>query len=120
MKEETRGFPEYKKNDMVQVISGKYKGKSGKILRLVRKKNAVVVEKINMVKRHTKPTQKDPQGGIIEKEAPLNVSKVLPVSAKTNKPVRFSVWLREGGRSEGEKTAGTKKAKSVKAKGSAK
>ena len=113
MKEETQGFPAYKRNDVVQVISGKFKGKSGKILRLVRKKNAVIVEKVNLVKRHTKPSQKDPQGGIIEKEAPLNVSKVLPVSSKTGKPVRFSVWLREGGRGEGTKT---KKAAGTKAK----
>ena len=57
MKEETQGFPAYKRNDVVQVISGKFKGKSGKILRLVRKKNAVIVEKVNLVKRHTKPSQ---------------------------------------------------------------
>jgi len=112
MKDETQGFPAYKKNDMVQVIAGKYKGKSGKILRLVKKKNAVVIEKINMVKRHTKPTQKEPQGGIIEKEAPLRVCKVLPISAKSGKPVRFSVWMREGGRGEGAKaTPGAKKTK---------
>src|SRR4051812_49230755 len=93
--ENTQGFPDYKRNDVVQVISGKYKGKSGKILKLLRDKNKVIVEKINLVKRHTKPTQKDPQGGIIEKEAPLHVSNVLPVSAKTGKPVRFSVWKKE-------------------------
>ena len=112
MKEENQGFPAYKKNDLVQVIAGKYKGKTGKILKLLRDKNSVIVEKINMVKRHTKPTQKDQQGGIIEKEAPLRVCKVLPVSPKTNKPVRFSVWLREGGRGEDTKpAAGAKKTK---------
>ena len=98
MKEDVQGFPAYKKNDVVQVISGKYKGKKGKILRLIKDKNKVIVEKINIVKRHTKPSQKDPQGGIIEKEAPLHVSKVLPVSSKTNKPMRFAKWLRENGR----------------------
>jgi large subunit ribosomal protein L24 len=98
MKEQVSGFPAYKKNDVVQVISGKYKGKSGKILRLLKDKNCLVVEKINIVKRHTKPSQANPQGGIIEKEAPLQVSKVLPVSSKTGKPMRFSKWLKENSR----------------------
>ncbi|MCC6277524.1 MAG: 50S ribosomal protein L24 [Oligoflexia bacterium] len=103
-----QGFPPYKKNDVVQVISGKYKGKSGKILRMLKSSGRVIVEKINVVKRHTKPSQKDPQGGIVEKEAPIHVSKVLPLSAKTGKPVRVSVWLKEGGE---KKKPSTKKAK---------
>ena len=101
------GYPPYKKNDLVQVISGKYKGKKGKVLKLIKDKHLILVEKINVVKRHTKPSQKDPKGGIIEKEAPLHVSKVLPLSLKSNKPVRVSVWLKES-----EKPA--KKAKQVK------
>src|SRR5476649_778100 len=95
MKEETHGFPGFKKNDIVQVIAVKYKGKSGKILKLIKDKNRIIVEKVNLVKRHTKPTQKDPQGGIIEKEAPLHVSNVLPVSSITGKPMRFSKWKKE-------------------------
>ncbi|MDZ4677004.1 MAG: 50S ribosomal protein L24 [Oligoflexia bacterium] len=99
MKEqEVDGYPAYKKNDVVQVISGKYKGKSGKILRMIKDKGRIVVEKINLVKRHTKPSQANPQGGIIEKEAPLHVSKVLPVSSKTGKPMRISKWLKENSR----------------------
>jgi large subunit ribosomal protein L24 len=124
MKEQyEQGCPAYKRNDVVQVISGKYKGKSGKVLRLLKDKNKIIVEKINMVKRHTKPSQKDPQGGIIEKEAPLNVSKVLPVSAKTGKPMRFAKWLRENPRTTQAATAKpakAAKAKTTKAKGGTK
>ena len=108
MKHALQGFPPYKKNDVVQVIAGKYRGKSGKVLRLLKGKGMVIVEKVNMVKRHTKPNQENPQGGIIEKEAPLHVCKVLPLSAKTGKPVRISIWLKEGARSE---TKAPKKAK---------
>ena len=116
MKENTQGFPAYKKNDVVQVIAGKYKGKSGKILKLLPTKNRLIVEKINLVKRHTKPTQKDPQGGIIEKEAPLHVSNVLPVSEKTGKPMRFSKWKKEAKKETGEAPKGKAKAKTKTAK----
>lgn len=92
---ENMGYPSYKKNDLVQVIAGKHKGKKGKVLKMIRKTGMIIVEKVNIVKRHTKPNQKDPKGGIVEKEAPLHVSNVLPISTKTNKPVRVSVWLRE-------------------------
>lgn len=113
------GFPPYKKNDKVQVISGKFKGQQGRILKLIKDKGLVVVEKINLVKRHTKPNQKNPQGGIIEKEAPMHVCKVLPISSKQNKPVRISVWLRETPR-EARKETSTEgaegKAKKTKAK----
>lgn len=104
------GYPPYKKSDIVQVISGKHKGKKGKILRMLKDKSLIVVEKINMVKRHTKPSQTDPKGGIIEKEAPLHVSKVLPLSAKSNKPVRVAVWLKEKERpaKKAKKTRGEK------------
>jgi len=103
--------PRYKRNDTVMVISGKYKGKTGKVMRLIKDKNRIVVEKINMVKRHTKPTQAEPQGGIIEKEAPLHISKVLPVSTKTGKPMRFALWLRENPRNTA--TGGEAKVKSA-------
>ncbi len=112
---ETESFkmPPFKRNDVVQVITGKYKGRSGKILRILADKNMVVVEKVNMIKRHMKPSQKDPQGGIVEKEAPLYVCKVLPVSSKTGKPVRVAKWLRE----EGREAKKTKTTKSTKARG---
>lgn len=109
MKNEEAGYPAYKKNDLVQVISGKYKGKKGKVLKMLKSKGKIIVEQINLVKRHTKPSQKDPKGGIVEKEAPMHVSKVLPISAKTNKPVRVSVWLKESaGNPKAKKSRGAK------------
>ena len=78
-----------KKGDMVKVIAGRDKGKSGKILAVLPKRERVVIEKINMVKRHTKPSNKLKQGGIVEKELPLNWSNVMLVCGKCNKPVRI-------------------------------
>ena len=80
-----------KTNDQVEVITGKDKGRVGKVLRVVRGSDKVVVEKINMVKRHTKPNMVNQQGGIIEKEAPIHVSNVkliCPKCAKTVRPAR--------------------------------
>ena len=65
-----------RKGDQIVVIAGKEKGKRGRVLRLLTSKSRVVVERINMVKRHTKPTQRSPRGGIVEKEAGLAVSNV--------------------------------------------
>ncbi len=75
--------------DTVQVISGKDKGKTGKIIAALPAKERVVVEGINQVKRHTKPSQKNPQGGIITKEAPIHVSNVMVIDAKTKQPSRI-------------------------------
>ena len=68
-----------KKGDTVVVLSGKDKGQQGKIIEAQPKKGKVIVEGVNKVKRHTKPSQKAPQGGILTKEAPLNVSKVMVI-----------------------------------------
>lgn len=68
-----------KKGDTVQVLSGESKGQTGKVILVDRKNNRAVVEGVNVVKRHTKPTAAHPQGGIIEKEAPLNLSKLMVV-----------------------------------------
>lgn len=68
-----------KKGDTVLVLSGKDKGKQGKIVEALPKKAKVVIEGVNQVKRHTKPSQANPQGGIITKEAPINASKVMLV-----------------------------------------
>ena len=65
-----------RKNDLVQVIAGKEKGKTGKVLKLLYKKNRVVVEKVNFIKKHSRPTGQTRQGGIIEKEAPIHISNV--------------------------------------------
>lgn len=78
-----------KKNDLVQVISGEEKGKTGKILRLIPEKNQIVIEKLNLAKKHTKPSQKNRQGGIVEVEMPIAVSNVLLVCPKCNKGVRI-------------------------------
>lgn len=87
-----------KKNDRVMVIAGKDKGKIGKVLRLVSKKDRAVVERVNMIKRHSKPTQTAPQGGIIEKEAPVHLSNLMVVCGKCGDPVRVGKKSLEDGR----------------------
>lgn len=78
-----------RKNDNVMVISGNDKGKTGKVLKVFPKKNRVIIEGINLRKRHTKPSQKNPQGGILEQEAPVNASNVMLLDPKTNEPTRL-------------------------------
>src|SRR5579884_3382025 len=78
-----------RKGDVVTVLSGKDKGKSGKVLAVFPDKSKVLVEKVNFIKRHTKPNQKVQQGGIIEKEAPLAISKVMVLDPHTNQPSRL-------------------------------
>ena len=77
-----------RKGDQVVVIAGKEKGKRGRVLRMVMKKGRVMIERINMVKRHTKPTQQNMRGGIIEKEGSLNLSNVALWCAKCAAPRR--------------------------------
>jgi large subunit ribosomal protein L24 len=76
------------KNDTVEIISGEDKGKRGKVLKTFPEKSRIIVEKVNFIKRHTRPTQKNPQGGILEKEAPIHVSNVMVVCPKCGKPTR--------------------------------
>ncbi|MGD1008376.1 MAG: 50S ribosomal protein L24 [Ignavibacteriaceae bacterium] len=78
-----------KKNDNVMVISGNSKGKTGKVLKVFPKDQRVIVEGINLRKRHTKPSQSNPQGGILEKESPINVSNVMIVDPNNNQPSRL-------------------------------
>ncbi len=85
-----------KKNDLVMVTTGKEKGKSGRILKVFSQKNKVLVEKINFIKRHTRPRGQQRQGGILEKEAPLHVSNIMVLCEKCNKPVRIGHRLVEG------------------------
>ncbi len=87
-----------RKGDTVVVIAGKDKGKRGKVLRLVRKTGRVVVERVAMVKRHTKPTQRNPQGGIIEKEGSVHLSNVMLVDPGTDKPTRVKIQNQDGNR----------------------
>ncbi|MCC3358893.1 50S ribosomal protein L24 [Bacillus sp. REN16] len=77
-----------KKGDKVQVISGKDKGKQGVILESYPKKDRVLVEGVNIVKKHSKPSQVNPQGGIISQEAPIHVSNVMPLDPKSGNPTR--------------------------------
>ncbi len=79
-----------KKNDTVMVIAGKEKGKTGRVYRVLSKDDRLLVEKLNIVKRHTRPTATNRQGGIIEKEAPLHVSNVMVVCPKCGKTTRVS------------------------------
>ncbi len=77
-----------KKGDLVAVIAGKDKGKQGKITEVVLKDNKVVVEGVNVVKKHQKATQQIPQGGIITKQLPIHASNVMLVDPKSGKPTR--------------------------------
>ena len=78
-----------RRGDLVTVIAGKDKGKSGKVISVSPKAGKLLVERINIVKRHTKPNQKNQVGGIIEKEAPLAISKVMVLDPSTSKPARL-------------------------------
>jgi large subunit ribosomal protein L24 len=85
-----------RKGDTVVITSGKEKGKRGRVLRLLTKKHRVVVERIAMVKRHTKPTQRSPQGGIVEKEGSLELSNVALWCGKCSAGRRARVEEKEG------------------------
>jgi large subunit ribosomal protein L24 len=77
-----------RKNDSVMVISGRERGKTGKVLRVLSKKDAILVERVNMVKRHSRPRGPQQPGGIVEKEAPIRVSNIMLMCDKCNAPVR--------------------------------
>jgi len=87
-----------RKGDTVVVIAGRDRGKSGKVLSVDRSKGKLVVEKINMIKRHTKPNQKVKQGGILEREAPLAISNVMFLCPVTQKPTRLGMRTLDDGR----------------------
>lgn len=87
-----------KKGDTVMVVAGRERGKSGKVLSLHRETGRVLVEKLNMIKRHTKPSQKNRQGGILEREAPLSLSNVMLYCGNCQKPVRVGIKALEDGR----------------------
>jgi len=87
-----------KKGDTVIVLSGKDKGKQGKVETVLPKESKVVVEKVNVVSRHTKPRQQGDEGGIIKKEAPIYACKVMRVCPKCNKPTRSAHKLLADGK----------------------
>ncbi|MBS4201559.1 50S ribosomal protein L24 [Bacillus sp. FJAT-49732] len=85
-----------KKGDKVMVITGKDKGKTGTVLAAFPKKDRVLVEGVNIVKKHSKPSQDNPQGGIISKEAAIHVSNVMLLDPKTNEPTRIGFEVVNG------------------------
>ena len=87
-----------KKDDKVKIIVGKDQGKIGKVLKVDRKKSRILVEKINMVKRHSKPTNQNRQGGIIEKEMPIQWSNAMVMCSKCVSPVRIKMQRLEDGK----------------------
>jgi large subunit ribosomal protein L24 len=96
-----------KKGDTVQVLTGKYKGKTGKVLTTHPSENKVTVEGINIVKKHVKPNQKYPQGGIIDLTKPIWVSKVAVVDPTSKKPTRIGYKLDDkGGKTRVYKASG--------------
>lgn len=87
-----------KKGDFVIVISGEDKGKKGHILRAFPKTGRVIIEKVNLIKKHAKPSQRNPQGGIITKEAPIQASNVMLFNEKLNTVTKPVIQVREGRR----------------------
>jgi large subunit ribosomal protein L24 len=86
-----------KRNDTVMVMVGKDKGKTGKVLRINQKTDRLIVEKVNVIKRHVRPTQKS-KGGIMERESPIAVSNVMVFCDKCSKPVRLGNKILEDGK----------------------
>ncbi len=98
MQQQASGKIRIRKGDTVMVVAGRERGKTGKVLALDPSTGHVTVEKLNMIKRHTKPNQKARQGGILEREAPLAISNVMLYCANCQKPVRVGIKVSEDGR----------------------
>ena len=88
-----------KKGDTVEIITGDHKGATGRVLRVIREKNSVIIQGHNIAKKHVRPSRKNPQGGRISVEQPIHISNVLPVNPKSSKGsrVRFEV-TKDGGK----------------------
>ena len=82
-----------KSGDIVRVIAGDHKGSEGKIVRVLREKNKAIVEGVNMVSKHTKPSAKNPQGGIVKKEAPIHVSNLSLIDPKSKEATKVGFKL---------------------------
>jgi large subunit ribosomal protein L24 len=80
-----------KSGDIVRVIAGDHKGEEGKVLRVYREKNKAIVEGVNLVSKHTKPSAKSPQGGIVKKEASIQISNISLIDPKTKETTRVGV-----------------------------
>ncbi|MBU0756305.1 MAG: 50S ribosomal protein L24 [Planctomycetes bacterium] len=85
-----------KKNDIAMIMAGDDAGKTGKVLRLVTKKNQIVIEGANLIYKHVRRSQQNPQGGRIQKEAPINLSNVLPYCQKCDRGVKVKMDVNEG------------------------
>ena len=99
-------MPHVRKGDMVVVISGSFKGKRGKVLRVDGQR--VVIEKVAMIKRHTRPSQKNPQGGIVDKEGSIHISNVLLFDDKKGKGTRTKIAAEGDGKVRVGTKTGTK------------
>ncbi|RMG61119.1 MAG: 50S ribosomal protein L24 [Deltaproteobacteria bacterium] len=86
-----------RRNDIVKVIKGKDRGKVGKVIKVIPEKRRVIVEKVNIVKRHVRPSAAFPQGGILEKEASISVANVMLMCDKCNQPTRVGYRITEAG-----------------------
>ena len=96
-----------RKNDTVEVMSGNDRGKRGKVLKVFPATNRIIVEKVNLIKRHTRASRDVPQGGIIEKEGPIDASNVMLVCPTTGKPTRIGKEiLSDGSRARVSKKSG--------------
>ena len=87
-----------RRDDTVQVIRGNDRGKRGRVLRVIKGGDRLIVEGVRMMKRHTRPTQRDPQGGIVEREAPISASNVMVICPQTDGPTRIRKTKLEDGR----------------------
>ncbi len=87
-----------KKDDVVVVIAGRDKGRQGRVLRVIRERNKVVVEGINVMKRHMRPTPQQPEGGIIEREMPIHLSNVMLFDGKADGPTRVKYETNDEGK----------------------
>lgn len=84
--------------DLVQVIAGKEKGKKGRVTKILREKQRVIIQGLMLSKRHLKPSQKDPKGSIIDKEGSIHISNVMPLDPKTDRPTRVRYQNDENGK----------------------
>jgi len=82
-----------KTGDIVRVIAGDHKGEEGKVVKVDREKNKAIVEGVNMVSKHTKPSAKSPQGGIVKKEAPIQISNISLIDPKTKEATRVGIRI---------------------------
>ena len=87
-----------KKNDTVVVLAGQDKGKTGKVLKVLVDENRALVEGVNMVSKSTKPSAKNPQGGIVKQEAPIHISNLSLIDPKSGKPTRVGIKVAEDGK----------------------